>query len=90
MSNLITVAELAEELGVSKQLIYYHSNKISKDFQIKNQSNQLVFNSNQVDMIKGFISKNRTKDLKKDSNQFKRDLKEDYSFESQRVEELSK
>lgn len=65
MSNLITVAELAEELGVSKQLIYYHSNKISKDFQIKNQSNQLVFSPSQVDMIKGFISKRSQRIQKK-------------------------
>lgn len=101
MSNLITVAELAEELGVSKQLIYYHSNKISKDFQIKNQSNQLVFSPSQVEMMKGFISKkksgNSNKDLngkenlnKDNSNEFKRDLKEDDNFESQGVGDISK
>lgn len=101
MSNLITVAELAEELGVSKQLIYYHSNKISKDFQIKNQSNQLVFSPSQADMMRGFISKKKPKTLKKDlkveenlnkrdSNEFKRDLKENFPFKSQDIEDISK
>lgn len=94
MSNLITVAELAEELGVSKQLIYYHSNKISKDFQIKNQSNQLVFSPSQVDMMRGFISKKKPETLKKDlkveGNLNKRDLKENFPFESQDIEDISK
>lgn len=68
MTNLITVTELAKELDVSKQLIYYHSKKISKDFQIRNQSNQLVFNEEQVNIIKGFITKTEDTDSNEDSN----------------------
>lgn len=68
MTNLITVTELAKELDVSKQLIYYHSKKISKDFQIRNQSNQLVFNEDQVNIIKGFITKTEDTDSNEDSN----------------------
>lgn len=92
MANLITVTELAKELGVSKQLIYYHSKKISKDFQIRNQSNQLVFNEEQVNIIKGFITKTEDTDSNEDSNLeshsnkqnskvFKTNLKEEESME---------
>lgn len=88
MSNEITVAELAKELDVSKQLIYYHSKKISKDYQIRNQSNQLVFNHEQVLMIKGLINKKDDIELKDSfkfenhSDGYSKGFKEDDNVES--------
>lgn len=78
MAKEISVAELAEELNVSKQLIYYHSKKISKEYQIRNQSNQLVFSQEQVDMIKGFIG-NKQDDILKGGLKYDSDSKENDS-----------
>lgn len=73
MTNLITVAQLAKILGVSKQSIYNHSSKIPKESQLKNQANQLVFNEEQVNMLKSSLSK---ESFKIDS---KVETKEDYN-----------
>lgn len=53
--DLLTVAEVSDALDVSRQLIYYHVKKIPDEEKIYNRSNQLVFNHEQVELLKQFM-----------------------------------
>ncbi|PMB84726.1 HTH domain-containing protein [Dolosicoccus paucivorans] len=55
MKNL-SVQELADELGVSRQLIYYHAKKIKEDEKVYDETNRLVFTPEQQLKLQSFMT----------------------------------
>lgn len=55
MKNL-SVQELADELGVSRQLIYYHAKKIKEGEKVYDETNRLVFTPEQQLKLQSFMT----------------------------------
>lgn len=63
MKNL-SVQEFADELGVSRQLIYYHAKKIKEDDKVYDETNRLVFTPEQQLKLQSFMTIEEVKEDK--------------------------
>ena len=87
MTKKLTAQEFADELGVTRQLIYYHAKKINSKDKIY-EDNKLVFSPEQQDFLKSFMTdtvlptKNQSNKVDK-SVQEKNPIFEDHSLESE-------
>lgn len=87
MTKKLTAQEFADELGVTRQLIYYHAKKINSKDKIY-EDNKLVFSPEQQDFLKSFMTdtvlptKNQS-DIVDKSVQENNPIFEDHSLESE-------
>lgn len=70
MSKNLTAQQLADELNVTRQLIYYHAKKLPKDSKTYDEDNTLVFTPDQQAILKSYMTdtvkeKNTSKEEKK-------------------------
>lgn len=56
MSKNLTAQQLADELNVTRQLIYYHAKKLPKDSKTYDEDNTLVFTPDQQDILKSYMT----------------------------------
>ncbi|MGX7109008.1 hypothetical protein [Facklamia miroungae] len=56
MEDYLTAQEFADELEVTRQLIYYHAKKIPKEEKVYNKENKLVFTKEQQYLLKSFMT----------------------------------
>lgn len=56
IDDYLTAQEFADELQVTRQLIYYHAKKIPKNEKVYNKENKLVFTAEQQDFLKSFMT----------------------------------
>ena len=56
MSKNLTAQQLADELGVTRQLIYYHAKKLPKNSKTYDDDNTLVFTPEQQDILKSYMT----------------------------------
>lgn len=56
MSKNLTAQQLADELNVTRQLIYYHAKKLPKDSKTYDEDNTLVFTPDQQGILKSYMT----------------------------------
>lgn len=56
MSKNLTAQQLADELNVTRQLIYYHAKKLPKDSKTYDEDNTLVFTPDQQTILKSYMT----------------------------------
>lgn len=56
MSKNLTAQQLADELKVTRQLIYYHAKKLPKNSKTYDEDNTLVFTPEQQDVLKSYMT----------------------------------
>lgn len=56
MSKNLTAQQLADELNVTRQLIYYHAKKLPKDSKTYDEDNTLVFTPEQQNILKSYMT----------------------------------
>ncbi|MGF3076236.1 hypothetical protein [Facklamia sp. P13055] len=56
MEEYLTAQEFADELEVTRQLIYYHAKKIPNEEKVYNEENRLVFTKEQQKLLKSFMT----------------------------------
>ena len=56
MSKDLTAQQFAEELDVTRQLIYYHAKKIAPEEKVYNDEGKLVFTPDQQEYLKSFMT----------------------------------
>lgn len=56
MSKNLTAQQLADELNVTRQLIYYHAKKLPKDSKTYDEDNTLVFTPDQQVILKSYMT----------------------------------
>lgn len=56
MSKNLTAQQLADELGVTRQLIYYHAKKLPPQEKIYDNDNTLVFSPSQQNVISSYMT----------------------------------
>ncbi|MCR8969858.1 hypothetical protein [Facklamia sp. 7083-14-GEN3] len=56
MEEYLTAQEFADELEVTRQLIYYHAKKIPNEEKVYNDENRLVFTKEQQMLLKSFMT----------------------------------
>ncbi|MBG9981317.1 DUF536 domain-containing protein [Facklamia lactis] len=68
MSKDLTAQQFADELDVTRQLIYYHAKKIPPESKVYNDERKLVFTPDQQKFLKSFMT-DTPLDREKDSNE---------------------
>lgn len=90
--NLKTIKELADELGVTKQNIQYHYQRLPKELQIKSSNGSNIINSKAKSIIVGKVEKNSknisTKDQQTDSKIVANSSKEEKQLVARFIEEI--
>lgn len=90
--ELKTIKELADELGVTKQNIQYHYQRLPKELQIKSSNGSNIINSKAKSIIVGKVEKNSknipTKDQQTDSKIVEKSSKEEEQLVARFIEEI--
>lgn len=86
MSKNLTAQQLADELGVTRQLIYYHAKKLPKNSKTYDDDNTLVFTPEQQDILKSYMTdtlkeKTSNKNEKKSEKEIKESLDSNIKIE---------
>lgn len=90
MSKNLTAQQLADELGVTRQLIYYHAKKLPKNSKTYDDDNTLVFTPEQQDILKSYMTDTlKEKTSNKNEKKSEKEIKE--SVDSNiKIEEVEK
>ena len=89
--NLKTIKELADELGVTKQNIQYHYQRLPKELQLKSSNGSNLINSEAEKIILGKVesgSKSNAKDQQISSKENLEDEKLDNPFINRLIKEV--
>ena len=90
MSKNLTAQQLADELKVTRQLIYYHAKKLPKNSKTYDEDNTLVFTPEQQEILKSYMT-DTLKEKNTQKNQPKLDEKNsETSVEEKEVTEANK
>lgn len=97
MSKNLTAQQLADELNVTRQLIYYHAKKLPKDSKTYDEDNTLVFTPEQQAILKSYMTdtlkeKNTSKEEKQISEKkiSEKEISEKESVRTENREENEK
>jgi len=90
MSKNLTAQQLADELGVTRQLIYYHAKKLPKNSKTYDDDNTLVFTPEQQDILKSYMT-DTLKEKASNKNEKKSEKEIEESLDSNiKIEEVDK
>lgn len=81
MSKNLTAQQLADELGVTRQLIYYHAKKLPKNSKTYDDDNTLVFTPEQQDILKSYMT-DTLKEKTSNKNEKKSEIEIEESLDS--------